>query len=168
MISCYIGLGSNLNKPAAQLRAACKSLRTIPKTSFICASSVYRTSPVGKIDQPDFLNAVAKLDTKLPSLSLLDALQEIENIQGRTRTERWGARNIDLDILLFGDQAFSFPRLTVPHPRLHLRMFMLAPLLEICDPNKLLPSGCMLKDVIQGCGSEKVQKTSISLFEDGV
>ena len=81
MISCYIGLGSNLNQPADQLRAACAGLQTIPKSNLICASSVYRTSPVGKLDQPDFLNATVKLDTELSVLSLFDTLQEIETIQ---------------------------------------------------------------------------------------
>ena len=165
MTTCYVGLGSNLNQPAIQLRAACMSLKFIPKSNFVCASSVYRTSPVGKTDQPDFLNAAVELDTKLSVLPLLDALQEIEILQGRTRTERWGARNIDLDILLFGDKIVSYPHLTVPHPRLHLRMFVLIPLLEICGPNKELPSGFMLKQVVQDCPSEKVQKTSIRLFE---
>ena len=166
MISCYIGLGSNLNQPADQLRAACAHLQTIPKSNLTCTSSVYKTSPVGKLDQPDFLNAAVKLDTKLPVLSLLDTLQEIEKTQGRIRTERWGARNIDIDILLFGNKTLSYPRLTIPHPRLHLRMFVLTPLVEICGPSKLLPSGLLLKQVIEKCPSEKVEKTNIRLLDD--
>ena len=166
MISCYIGLGSNLNQPADQLRAACACLQAIPKSNLICVSSVYRTSPVGKLDQPDFLNAAVKLDTELTVLSLFDSLQEIEKIQGRIRTERWGARNIDIDILLFGDKTLSNPRLTVPHPRLHLRMFVLTPLTEICGPSMRLPSGFLLKQVIENCPSERVEKTKIRLLEN--
>ena len=164
MISCYIGLGSNLNQPADQLRAACAGLQAIPKSNLICASSVYRTSPVGKLDQPDFLNAAVKLDTELSVLSLFDTLQEIEKIQGRIRSERWGARNIDIDILLFGDKTLSNPRLTIPHPRLHLRMFVLTPLVEICGPSMRLPSGFLLKQVIENCPSGRVEKTNIRLL----
>ena len=164
MISCYIGLGSNLNQPADQLRAACVGLKAIPKSNLICASSVYKTSPVGKLDQPDFLNAAVKLDTELSVLSLFDTLQEIEKIQGRIRSERWGARNIDIDILLFGDKTLSNPRLTIPHPRLHIRMFALTPLVEICDPSMRLPSGFLLKQVIENCPYGKVEKTNIRLL----
>ena len=164
MISCYIGLGSNLNQPANQLRAACAGLQTIPKSNLICASSVYRTSPVGKLDQPDFLNATVKLDTELSVLSLFETLQEIEKIQGRIRSERWGARNIDIDILLFGDKTLSNPRLTIPHPRLHLRMFVLTPLVEICGPSMRLPSGFLLKQLIENCPSGRVEKTNIRLL----
>ena len=125
MISCYIGLGSNLNKPASQLRTACKSLGRIAKTNFICVSSVYRTSPVGKIDQPDFLNAAAKLDTKLPILSLLDALQEIENMnileQLFNLLEPYGY--IDFHLLESADKrgvdtAF-ISKYTISNPKLH-------------------------------------------------
>ena len=166
MISCYIGLGSNLNQPADQLRAACAGLQTIPKSNLICASSVYRTSPVGKLDQPDFLNATVKLDTELSVLSLFETLQEIEKIQGRIRSERWGARNIDIDILLFGDKTLSNPRLTIPHPRLHLRLFVLTPLVEICGPSMRLPSGFVLKQVIEDCPPGRVEKTKIRLLDN--
>ena len=166
MISCYIGLGSNLNRPADQLRAACAGLQAIPKSNLICASSVYRTSPVGKLDQPDFLNAAVKLDTELNILSLFDTLQEIEKMQGRIRSERWGARNIDIDILLFGDKTLSNPRLTIPPPRLHLRLFVLTPLVEICGPSMRLPSGFVLKQVIEDCPPGRVEKTKIRLLDN--
>ena len=148
------------------MRAACVGLQAIPKSNLICASSVYRTSPVGKLDQPDFLNAAVKLDTELNILSLFDTLQEIEKMQGRIRSERWGARNIDIDILLFGDKTLSNPRLTIPHPRLHLRLFVLTPLVEICGPSMRLPSGFVLKQVIEDCPPGRVEKTKIRLLDN--
>ncbi len=117
-----------------------------------------------KLDKPDFLNAAVKLDTKMPFLSIFDTLQDIEKTQGRIRTERWGPRNIDIDILLFGDNTLSNQRLTIPHPRLHHRMFVLTPLVEICDPSMRLPSGFLLKQVIENCPSGRVEKTNIRLL----
>ncbi len=163
MTTCYIGLGSNLNEPASQLRAAYASICCLSESRMLGASSVYQTSPEGIINQPDFLNAAVAIDTELSAPSLLIALQQIENKQGRIRKERWGARIIDLDLLLFGDNTVSLPNLTVPHPRLHKRMFVLTPLLEICDTDRKLPSGESLREIIEACPPSRVEKTSLCL-----
>ena len=164
MTICYIGLGSNLNEPASQLRAAYASLCTLSVSELLHASSIYLTSPEGMISQPDYLNAAVAIETQLSAPSLLAALQKIENKQGRVRKERWGARVIDLDLLLFGDSELSLPNLIVPHPRLHKRMFVLTPLLEICEEEKRLPSGASLGEILADCPPSRVEKTSLCLF----
>lgn len=127
----YVGLGANLGDdiPAA-LTAAALSLAALPGTRVAALSSVWRSAPVDA-GGPDFLNAVAALDTTLPPLDLLDALQAIELAHGRERPYRNAPRTLDLDLLLHGDQALDTPRLTLPHPRLGERAFVLRPLLEI-------------------------------------
>lgn len=128
----YIGLGSNLADPAAQLQAAVTALTSLPGSTLIAVSSVYASLPLGPSDQPDYLNAVAALDTSLEPLQLLDHLQQIELQQGRQRkTERWGPRTLDLDILLYGDASIHSTHLQVPHPRMAERAFVLVPLAEI-------------------------------------
>ena len=163
MTTCYIGLGSNLNEPASQLRAAYASLCALSASRMLYASSIYQTGPEGMINQPDFLNAAVAIYTELSAPSLLAALQQIEDRQGRIRKERWGARIIDLDLLLFGDNEVSLPNLTVPHPRLHKRMFVLTPLLEICEADKKLPSGASLRKIVETCPPGRVEKTSLCL-----
>ena len=115
----YVGLGSNLDAPAEQLRSALQALDQVQGTRLVAASALY-TSDSLLPGQPRYTNAVAALDTALPPLALLDALQAIENGQGRVRKERWGPRTLDLDILLFGDQVLDEPRLKVPHYHLSL------------------------------------------------
>lgn len=137
---CYIGLGSNLEQPRQQLDRAHRALSELPGSELITCSSYYTTAAVGPGQQPDYQNAVAELTTTLPPLALLDELQRIENEQGRRREVRWGARTLDLDLLLYGDRALDSTRLTLPHPRLHERRFVLEPLAEIA-PQLLLPSG---------------------------
>jgi len=146
----YIGLGSNLQNPFEQLNNALTALSELPQTELVCASSFYRSTPVGPADQPDYLNAVAALDTALKPLELLDALQAIEQAQGRVRGERWGARTLDLDILLFGRQIINSTRLFVPHPCMQQRAFVLYPLTEIA-PNPVLPNGQLLTDWLAAC-----------------
>ena len=107
MIRCYLGLGANLQDPSAQLTQAIISLKKLPQSTLIEVSYFYATKPVGPQDQPDYINAVACIDTDLPPLDLLDALQNIENTQGRVRKEHWGARTLDIDILLYGDQVIN-------------------------------------------------------------
>jgi 2-amino-4-hydroxy-6-hydroxymethyldihydropteridine diphosphokinase len=132
MNDVYIGLGSNLNDPAQQLHQAITALKEIPHTEFIIASSFYQTKPVGFSEQPDFINAVAKLTTSLSPQILLTHLQQIEKNQGRIRTQqRNGPRTLDLDILLFGDITLNEESLTLPHPRMFEREFVLIPLREI-------------------------------------
>jgi len=154
----YIGLGSNLEQPAGQLQAAIKALATLPDSSLIQVSSFYASQPLGPADQPDYLNAVAALDTRLQPLELLDCLQQIELQQGRQRkAERWGPRTLDLDILLFGQQVIDVPRLQVPHYHLQERPFVLYPLAEIA-PDLQLPDGRVLREMLQKCPAQGLQR----------
>ena len=134
----YIALGANLGDPATTVRAAFGALANLPESRVLHCSSLYRTAPVGLADQPEFINAVAKLETTLAPEALLDALHEIEQRFGRVRAERNGPRTLDLDLLLYDDQFIDLPRLTLPHPRLHLRAFVLQPLAEIA-PDLAIP-----------------------------
>ncbi len=131
MIKAYIGLGSNLDDPQSQLKKAIISLEMVPSTSVAKTSSFYRSKPVGPQDQPDYVNAVVELDTELSAPVLLDYLQDIENEQGRERKIKWGARTLDLDILLFGDEIINDDRLQIPHVEMQNRGFVLLPLNEI-------------------------------------
>lgn len=133
-----IGLGSNLSDPVAQVQAALAALAQLPDSELLAASSLYRNPPMGPQDQPDYVNAVALLRTALPPLRLLQRLQEIERRQGKVYRQHWGPRNIDLDLLLYGQQRIREAQLTVPHPGLHERAFVLYPLAEIA-PDLLVP-----------------------------
>jgi 2-amino-4-hydroxy-6-hydroxymethyldihydropteridine diphosphokinase len=148
IIRTYIGLGSNLAHPVEQIQRALLALQTLPDTPFAGASSLYRTSPLGPQDQPDFINAVARLDTLLSPEQLLVELQSIEQQQGRQRTsERWGPRTLDLDIILYGDLILNTPTLTIPHSGLLERDFWLIPLFELA-PDLIFPNGMLLKDCL--------------------
>lgn len=143
----FVGLGSNLDDPARQLRCACRALARLPDTALVAVSPLYRNPAIGPAGQPDFLNAVAQLQTRLPPLSLLDALQAIELSQGRRREQHWGARTLDLDILLYGQEALTLPRLCVPHPHIAQRRFVLQPLHDIApglQPPGLAPLPVLL------------------------
>lgn len=135
MSIAYIGLGSNLADPEFQLRSALVELNELPQTHCLTHSSLYRSPPLSGPDvpanQPDYINAVAELDTGLSPLELLHALQALENRHQRQPAERWGPRTLDLDLLLFGDQMINLPELTVPHPGLYERNFVLYPLAEL-------------------------------------
>ena len=128
-----VGLGANLGDAAASVREAIHALNSLPQTSLLRASRLYRTPAWGVTEQPDFINAVALLDTGLQAQALLQALLGIEREFGRIRIdgERWGPRTLDLDLLLFGDAVIDEPGLRVPHPHLHERAFALLPLAEI-------------------------------------
>jgi len=134
-VRAYIGLGGNLGDVPRVLREAAARLAALHDTSGMRLSSLYRTPAWGRTDQPDFVNAVAALDTTLAPMDLLDALLAIELEFGRRRTDgtgdHWGPRTLDLDLLLYGDAVITLPGLTVPHPRLHQRAFALVPLLEL-------------------------------------
>ena len=128
----YIGLGSNLGDPEMQLTSALAALNGIPDTDLVRCSSFYRSKPLGPGDQPDFINAVALLDSALTAIALLARLQSIENRQGRVRGGiQWGPRTIDLDMLLYGAEIIDEPGLIVPHPEMRHRNFVLIPLLEL-------------------------------------
>ena len=126
----YIGMGSNLADPAEQLRSAVDALAQLPQTELVGVSAFYQSDSLLP-GQPRYTNAVAALDSTLPPLELLDALQAIENGQGRERLERWGPRTLDLDIVLFGDRLIDEPRLKVPHYHMQERAFVLYPLAEL-------------------------------------
>ncbi|WP_153131484.1 2-amino-4-hydroxy-6-hydroxymethyldihydropteridine diphosphokinase [Dechloromonas hortensis] len=138
MNTAYIALGANLGDPAATVRAAFAALANLPHSRLVRSSSLYRTAPVGLTEQPEFINAAAALETTLAPEALLDALFDIEARFGRQRAERNGPRTLDLDLLLYADLELDLPRLTLPHPRLHLRAFVLQPLAEIA-PDLRLP-----------------------------
>ncbi len=150
-VRAYIGIGSNLNDPAAQVRQALQALAELPASQLIACSPLYRTAPVGgPPDQPDYLNAVAALDTALNPDELLTALQAIETQQGRVRTVRWGPRTLDLDMLLYGSMRCHHPRLTLPHPRLQERTFVLYPLYDIA-PDLTIPGLGSLTKLLRNC-----------------
>ncbi|QCR37121.1 2-amino-4-hydroxy-6-hydroxymethyldihydropteridine diphosphokinase [Nissabacter sp. SGAir0207] len=150
MIRVYLALGSNLAEPLDQVNAALTALDALPQTRLVRRSSFYRSKPLGPQDQPDYLNAVVELATALPPEALLDATQAIEQQQGRVRkAERWGPRTLDLDMLLYGEQVISTPRLTVPHYDMMNREFMLYPLFEIA-PDLVFPSGVALDAHLRG------------------
>jgi len=132
-MKAFIGLGSNLGDREAMIRMALDDLARLPETSLVRASSLYDTEPVGDVDQPNFLNAVAQIDTELTARQLLWNLQLIERRLGRVRTQKWGPRTIDLDLLLYGALVVDEPDLKVPHPELIRRSFVLVPLVEL-DP----------------------------------
>jgi len=138
MNTAYVALGANLGDPAATVRAAFAALANLPESRIVHSSSLYRTVPVGITEQPEFINAVAELETSLAPESLLDALFDIEQRFGRIRADKNGPRTLDLDLLLYNDQFLELPRLTLPHPRLHLRAFVLQPLAEI-SPQLAIP-----------------------------
>jgi len=131
MTEVYLGLGSNLGDRAGHLKAAVAGLRSIDGVQVSAVSSIYRTEPIGVVDQGAFLNAVVRIETELEPLEVLDRCLEIEKGRGRVRLERWGPRTLDIDLLLFGEQTLSDERLTLPHPLAIERAFVLAPLLEL-------------------------------------
>jgi 2-amino-4-hydroxy-6-hydroxymethyldihydropteridine diphosphokinase len=129
--AAYVGIGSNLDDPMRHVREAFAELDTLPHTRMVKRSSLYRSAPIGFPAQRDFVNAVAQLETGLPAERLLAELQGIEARHGRMRSFPDAPRTLDLDLLLYGDAVLSLPALTIPHPRMHERAFVLKPLLEI-------------------------------------
>lgn len=150
-IRCFISLGSNLDEPALQIQRALEALGKLPNSALGTISPLYRNPAIGPGQQPDYLNGVAELGTSLDALSLLLHLQTIELAQGRMRTERWAARTLDLDLLLYGDAVIDLPQLQVPHPRMHERNFVLYPLHDIV-PQLMLPRGISLQTLLD-CSS---------------
>ena len=150
MIS-YIGIGSNQQDPVKQAQQAIQTLKNLPKSKLTSCSSLYSSTPMGPQDQPDYVNAVAEIETELSAIELLDALQKIELNQGRVRKDnRWGPRTLDLDIILYDDQQINSERLIVPHYGMHEREFVLYPLAEIA-PNLTLPNGTLLSQLLELC-----------------
>ncbi|WP_020208305.1 2-amino-4-hydroxy-6-hydroxymethyldihydropteridine diphosphokinase [Gilvimarinus chinensis] len=147
---CYLGLGSNLDNPQQHIRQTIIELDQLPHSQLINVSALYRSKPVGPQDQDDFVNAVACLQTELPPLELLDALQALEQKHRRVRERHWGPRTLDLDILLYGEQQIHSERLTVPHPFMCERAFVLVPLADIA-PGLTLPGGQNLNELAANC-----------------
>jgi 2-amino-4-hydroxy-6-hydroxymethyldihydropteridine diphosphokinase len=145
----YVGIGSNLDDPRAQVVRAIAELGQVPHTRLVRSSSLYRSAPVGYADQPDFINAVAQLETGLPAERLLAELQDIEARHGRKLSFPNAPRTLDLDLLLFGEARLASATLTVPHPRMHQRAFVLRPLLEIAPD---LPYG------LEACRGQQVER----------
>ncbi len=156
-VCVYLGLGSNLENPVAQVRQAITELAELPDCHLEAASSLYRSSPMGPADQPDYINAVARLKTRLKPLQLLEAIQGIELAHGRERKERWGARTLDIDLLLYGDEVIDLEELTVPHPGLHLRNFVLYPLREVASGIEIPGCGA-LDELMKHCSDEGLQR----------
>ena len=148
MTQAFIGLGSNLDQPRQQLQQALEDIAQIPQTHLIQASPFYGSHAIGPGVQPDYINAAAHIETQLDADSLLSALQRIEQQHGRQRgSERWTARTLDLDLLLYGTDIIDTPSLQVPHPRLHERNFVLQPLADL-DPELKLPNGQPIKTLL--------------------
>ncbi|MCB1961124.1 MAG: 2-amino-4-hydroxy-6-hydroxymethyldihydropteridine diphosphokinase [Rhodocyclaceae bacterium] len=152
----FIGLGANLGDPARAIDTACTALAALPGTELLACSRRYRSAPVGVSGQPDYLNAVAALATTLSAPALLDALLAIEARHGRTRDYRMAPRTLDLDLLLYGDARLDLPQLTVPHPRMHQRAFVLAPLAELA-PQIEIPGRGRVADLLREVADQTIE-----------
>ncbi|MEM7542762.1 MAG: 2-amino-4-hydroxy-6-hydroxymethyldihydropteridine diphosphokinase [Pseudomonadota bacterium] len=157
-LHAYIGLGSNLRQPAAEIKCALKKLADIEQTTVEAHSSLYVSPPMGPPNQPDYVNAVAALSTALSAQQLLGKLQAIETAQGRVRDgTRWGPRIIDLDLLVFGSLCVEQPGLTVPHPGLANRAFVLVPLAEIA-PDLKVPKFGEVGELVNALGEFELER----------
>ncbi len=153
--TAYIALGSNLGNPQQQLTCAVSALQQLPQSEFLALSPWYQSKPHGPVSQPDYLNGVAAIATELPPTELLQQLQTIENNQGRIRAERWGPRTLDLDILLYGNKIIELPELSIPHPAMKQRNFVLLPLADIA-PELVLPDGTALQQLLENTGTDGI------------
>ena len=155
--TAYVGLGSNLGNPTGQVRSALAALRRLPHTCVTACSSLYRTAPIGRLEQPDFINAVARLETQLPARELLAGLLAIEAQHARVRSTPNAPRTLDLDLLLFADEVISEPGLEVPHPRMHERAFVLLPLDEI-EPAACVPGHGPVAELLAGVAAQRIAR----------
>jgi 2-amino-4-hydroxy-6-hydroxymethyldihydropteridine diphosphokinase len=156
-VLAFVGLGANLGDAAGALKAALQALSELPGTQLHKASSVYRTAPVDA-QGPDYLNAVAALHTTLEPHALLQQLQGIEATHGRERPYRNAPRTLDLDLLLYGEARIVSPTLTVPHPRMHERAFVLAPLAEVAPAHLVITGQGALRDLLAGVAGQRIHK----------
>ena len=156
-VTAFIGLGSNLDDPPAQIRRALRALASLPGTRLVRHSSLYRNPPAGYLDQPDFVNAVAQVETGLEPRGLLEQLLAIERAHGRVRDLPDGPRTLDLDLLLYGGQTVRAPGLTVPHPRMLERAFVLVPLAEIA-PEAVVPGSGRAADLARNVDASSLVK----------
>ncbi len=153
----FVGLGSNLDEPAQQVQRAMDELAALPQTRLRKRSSLYRSAPVGELEQPDFVNAVVALDTALPAPALLEALLAIEAAHGRERKAPNAARTLDLDLLLYGRRVICTPALRVPHPRMHERAFVLVPLHEV-DADLDIPGAGPVRALLDSVRGQRVER----------
>lgn len=152
-VRAYIGLGSNLADPIAQVRRALQELAGLPDTRCLSQSGLYRSQPLGPANQPDYINAVAVMETRLGPRDLLTHLQALEAAHGRVRgAQRWGPRTLDLDLLIYDELCMNEPSLTLPHPGIPERSFVLYPLLEVA-PGLRLPRGEAVADLARRCSA---------------
>ena len=157
MARCYIALGSNLDAPLTQVQQAITSLKQLPYSTLKAVSPWYQSKAVGPGKQADYINGVACLDSELNPLDLLQALQQIEKNQYRVRLEHWGPRTLDLDLLLYDNQTINEPLLSIPHPRMKERNFVLYPLFDIA-PEIQIPNGPTLRRLLHCCSSEGLRR----------
>lgn len=158
LTTAFIGLGSNLEGPVAHLKSARAAIALLDDAQELTFSSLYKSAPMGPQDQPDYVNAVMAIQTTLAPLDLLHALQLIETEHGRKRgVQRWSARTLDLDLLLYGDQQINTPELTVPHYGIAERAFVLYPLHE-CAPDLVIPGHGKLGDLLHNCPPSGLQR----------
>lgn len=160
-VAAYVGLGANLGDAQATLRVAVDAIRALPLTELVRLSSFYRSAPVDA-QGPDFLNAVALVRTSLDAATLLSHLQRIESAHGRERPYRNAPRTLDLDLLLYGDQQMVSPELTLPHPRMHLRAFVLVPLAEIADAGLCIPGRGTPQALLPGVADQPISRQELS------
>jgi 2-amino-4-hydroxy-6-hydroxymethyldihydropteridine diphosphokinase len=156
-LTAYIGLGSNLDDPVLHVKRACNELEQLPESHLLVCSSLYRSPPMGPADQPDYINAVAAIETTLAPHQLLAELQAIEQRHGRMRERRWGPRTLDLDLLIYADVTLSDETLTLPHPGLAERDFVLYPLQEIA-PSLVVPGLGALDLLVGNCPMNGLSK----------
>lgn len=157
MTVAYVGLGANIGEPRRQLQEALQHLDELAQTRVTGISGFYRSAPMGYLDQPEFLNAVARLDTTLSAEQLLENLQKLEQQQNRERSFPNAPRTLDLDLLLFGDSVLDSPRLTLPHPRMHERAFVLKPLAEIA-PQAIIPGRGTASELLEACRDQHAER----------
>ncbi len=155
--SAFIGLGSNMADPAAQLVSAMNAIDRLPQTRVLARSGLYRSAPIGFLEQADFINAVVRIETSLSPHELLQALLALEQLQGRTREFQNAPRTLDLDVLLYDDLQHHEHGLTVPHPQMHKRAFVLQPLLEIA-PDCVIPGVGTVRQAMQHCADQQLQR----------
>jgi 2-amino-4-hydroxy-6-hydroxymethyldihydropteridine diphosphokinase len=156
-VRCFVALGANLGDPLATVSAAIQALRGLDCAEFVAASSLYRTAPVGLRHQPDFINAVVELVAVSPAPTLLQALFDIEARFGRVRSAKNAPRTLDLDLLLYGDEVRDDPALTLPHPRLHERAFVLAPLAELAPRLEIAGRG-RVDELLRHCADQRIER----------
>jgi 2-amino-4-hydroxy-6-hydroxymethyldihydropteridine diphosphokinase len=161
LTKAFVALGANLEDPKSQVTQALDEIDRLPSTRVLARSSLYRTAPVGYADQPAFINAVARVDTGLTARALLQSLLEIEQRHGRRRSVPNAARTLDPDLLLYGDSVVESAELTLPHPRMHERAFVLAPLAEIAA-EEVVPGRGKVADLLRGVDRAGVELLDVA------